>query len=159
MQPSLGLQVSVASQLPIFNTQPPSSLTLKVSIENQAPSPVTVLKWGTPLDTRAGVLGIFQISDTDNGQTLPTEIIKISRKLPASAEDLVEIPASHTMDHLVTIPGLSLEEGHHYSVQAQGIWHAVWDEPLANVSVSQLTDLTGAQRGEYLSNVALLQVE
>lgn len=159
MESSLGLQVSVASQASILASQFSPAVTIKVSIENLAPSPVTVLKWGTPLDSRAGVLGIFEICDTDNGQTLPTETIKISRKLPPSIEDLVEIPGGQIMDQLINLPGLQVEEGHHYSVHAQGIWHAVWDEPLANVSVSQLQDLTGAKRGEFSSNTALLQVE
>lgn len=153
------LQVTVASQVSATQAQTPLAVPVKVSIKNPSGSPVTVLKWGTPLDTRAGVLGVFEVCDTTSGKTLPVDTIKISRKLPASPEDLVEIPADETVDHTVYLPGMDLQEGHEYSVRAEGIWHAIWEKPLVDVTGTQLKDLTGAIRGEFRSNIAVMKAE
>ncbi|KAJ5102434.1 hypothetical protein NUU61_004656 [Penicillium alfredii] len=158
MNLSVGLQVSLAS-LSIMQTSQPLAVPVQVSIHNAAPSPVTVLRWGTPLDPRAGVLGVFGVCDTTNGQDLPMDTIKISRKLPASVEDLVEIPAQHTLNIVVNLPPLPLEPGHEYSVRAQGTWHAVWESPLADVNASQRQELGGAKRGAFQSNSVLVKME
>lgn len=153
------LQVTLAAQLPTIYQAQPLSIPIPVSIHNPAHFPVTVLKWNTPFDPRAGVLGVFKIVDTITGKTLPVDTIKISRKLPASTDDLIEIPADQTIDTVANLPQLHLEVGHEYSVHAQGIWHAVWGSRLADVTASQLEQLAGARRGEFRSNVAVVKVE
>jgi hypothetical protein len=159
MQPVPALQVNLASQLLATETPSASVVPIAVSIHNPAESPVTVLKWNSPLDTRAGVLGVFVACDTGNGVPLPLDIIKISRKLPPSLDDLVEISAGQTLQITVDLPGLHFQKGHEYSVHATGTWHAVWDKALADVTVSQLSDLGRANRGGYRSNVAFIKVD
>ena len=159
MQPAFGLEVTLATQALDSGAQSPFILPITVSIHNAASSPVTVLKWGTPLDPRAGVLGVFEVCKTGSGQILAPETIKISRKLPPSAEDLVEIAAGQRLDRTVTLPGLHLETGHEYSVQARGIWHAIWEKPLADVTASQLEDFGGAERGSFESNLAIVDIK
>lgn len=154
MDHALSLQVTLASD--VSNLQASSSLPvpITISIHNHAEAPVTLLTWNSPLDFQAGVLGVFEVCDTGNGQAIPIDTIKVSRKLPATPADLVEIPAGQAIDRTVKLPAFECEEGHEYSIRAQGIWHAVWEMPLTDVTEYHLADLTGATRGEFQSNFA-----
>ncbi|KAF3385640.1 putative secreted protein [Penicillium rolfsii] len=146
MQPSLGLQVTLASQLPTLHAQSSTTVPVKVSIQNTGSEPVTFLKWGTPFDAHAAVSGVFEVRDTADGRVLPLDVLKMSRKLPASTEDLIEVAGGQSLDNVVELPGLNFEEGHDYSIITQGIWHALWNEPRVNVTASQLSDFSGAKR-------------
>lgn len=159
MAASLGLQVTLASHA--INLQASTSLPvpITISVRNPAQAPVTLLTWNTPLDSRAGVLGVFEVCDTGNGQAIAIDTIKVSRKLPATSEDLVEIPGGQTVSRTVNIPAFPLEEGHEYTIRAQGIWHAIWEMPLTDVTISQLAELTGATRREFQSNLATVKVD
>lgn len=159
MQPSLGLQVTLASQLQTLQAQSSLTLPVKVSVQNTGSDPVTFLKWGTPFDAHAAVSGVFEVRDTADGTVLPLDVLKMSRKLPASADDLLEIAGGQSLDNIVELPGLNLQEGHDYSIITQGIWHALWNEPRVNVTASQLLDFSGANRGEFRSNVAFVKIE
>jgi hypothetical protein len=159
MQPNLGLQVTLASQLPTVQTQSSFTLPVKISVQNSGSGPVTFLKWGTPFDAHAAVSGVFEVCDTADGTVLPMDVIKMSRKLPASADDLLEIAEGQSLDTIVELPGLHLQEGHDYSIVAKGIWHALWMVPMVEVTPSQLSDFSGANRGEFRSNVALVKIE
>ncbi|KAJ5371519.1 uncharacterized protein N7496_007611 [Penicillium cataractarum] len=159
MQPSLGLQVTLASQLPILHAQPSLTIPVKVSVHNTGSDPVTFLKWGTPFDAHAAVSGVFEVCDTADGTLLALDVLKMSRKLPASAEDLIEVAGGQVLDNMVELRGIHFQEGHDYSIVTKGIWHAIWKEPLASVTASQLADFSGANRGEFRSNVALVKIE
>ncbi|OQE45059.1 hypothetical protein PENCOP_c002G06751 [Penicillium coprophilum] len=158
MESDLSLQVTLAPQAPILEAQEPFALPIKVSVHNPADSPVTILKWGTPLDPQAGVLGVFEICDTTDQRKVSIPTIMVSRKLPATEKDLVEIQARQTLDVTINLP-VQLEKGHEYSVRAQGTWHAVWPTELSNVTVAQLKDNGGASRGDFLSNESSVSIE
>lgn len=158
MQPSLDLHVTLASQVPTTVAQASLDIPVQVSVYKPAEHPVTILKWGTPMDPHAGVLGIFAVCDTETGKTLRLAKVNISRKLPASHEDLIEISAGQTMDKTISLAGLPLEKGHEYSIRAKGIWHAVWEKPLADVTAVHLEHLAEARRGEFGSNSALFKL-
>lgn len=155
----MSLQVTLTPQAPIREAQEAFALPIKISVHNAADSPVTILRWGTPLDPQAGVLGVFEICDTMDQRKLPVPTIMVSRKLPASEYDLVEIQARHTIDVTVNLPILGLKKGHEYCVRAQGTWHAVWPTELSNVTTSQLRDNEGAHRGDFLSNESSVSIE
>ncbi|KAJ5900433.1 uncharacterized protein N7473_004503 [Penicillium subrubescens] len=159
MQPGLGLQVTLACQLPTLQAQSSFTLPVKVSVQNLGSDPVTFLRWGTPFDAHAAVSGVFEVRDTADGTVLPLDVLKISRKLPASAGDLIEVAGGQTIDKIVELPGVNLQEGHGYSIITQGIWHAIWKAPRVDVTASQLSDFSGASRGEFQSNVALVNIE
>lgn len=148
----LGLQVTLASQAPSIEAQS-IALPITVSVHNTADIPVTILRWNSPLDPQAGVLGIFEVSDSTDQRTLDIPNIMVSRKLPASEEDLIELRAHETLDVAVKLPVPGLEKGHQYCIRAQGIWHAVWPTDLSSVTPSQLKDNGDADRGEFSSNV------
>lgn len=158
MQPGLGLQITLASQVPATVGQSLFTIPVEVSIYNPAEHPVTFLKWGTPMDTRAEVLGVFNVCDTGTGVALPMNTIKISRKLPASHQDLIEISPGQNLEKTVYLSGLQLEKDHEYSVHAQGVWHAIWDKPVTDVSASDLEDFAEAKRGDFQSNCVSFKV-
>lgn len=110
------------------------------------------------MDLQAGVLGIFMVCDTGTGKTLRLAKVNMSRKLPASHEDLIEIAAGQTLENMIKFTGLPLEKNHEYSIRAEGIWHAVWEKPLAEVTAVHLEDLAEAKRGEFVSNNALFKL-
>lgn len=159
MQSGLGLQVTLAPQVHATVGQSLFAIPVEVSIYNPAEHPVTFLTWGTPMDSRAGLVGVFSVCDTKNGEALPMTTIKISRKLPASYEDLVEVSAGHTLEKTVYLPVLQIEKDHEYSIHAQGIWHAIWEKPVSDISVLNLENLADAKRGDFRSNSALLKVQ
>ncbi|KAJ5559189.1 hypothetical protein N7535_008947 [Penicillium sp. DV-2018c] len=159
MESASSLQVTLAPLTPILEAQAAFPLPVKVSVHNAAEWPVTILRWSSPLDPQAGVLGVFEVSDTTDQRKLPLPTIMVSRKLPASEEDLVEIGAGETLDLTVKLPVSGLEKGHDYTVRAQGTWHAVWPTELSSVTTSQLKDNGGASRGDFRSNESHLRIE
>ncbi|KAJ5965210.1 uncharacterized protein N7479_005086 [Penicillium vulpinum] len=159
MDSNLSLRVTLALQAPTLEAQEPFALPVKISVHNAADSPVTILRWGTPLDPQVGVLGVFEICDTTDQRQLPLPTIMVSRKLPASEDDLVEIQARQTLDVTLNLPMPGLEKGHEYSVRAQGTWHAVWPTELSNVTTSQLRDNEGAICGDFCSNESSVRIE
>ena len=157
---SLGLQVILAPQLITLPPSPqPSAVSVGVTLHNPANTTVTLLKWGTPLDPRANILGVFAVADAGNGESIPIDTIQISRKLPASPDDLLQIPAETSLDTVVQLPPLPLASGHEYSLSAKGIWHAVWESQLQDVTPQQLDQLSDAKRGEFSSNTIVVKVE
>lgn len=157
---SLGLQVILAPQLTSTpGSAQPSTLSVGVTLHNPADTTVTLLKWGTPFDPRANILGVFAVEDAGNGETVPMDTIKISRRLPASPDDLLQLPAKTSLDTAVELPPLPLVTGHEYSIRAHGIWHAVWESRLEDVTPGQLEDLSDAKRGDFSSNTIVVKIE
>ncbi|KAJ5223228.1 hypothetical protein N7468_007770 [Penicillium chermesinum] len=159
MYPASSLQVILAFQPSNFQDalSPPGSIT--TFIRNDAATPVTILTWNTPLDSKAGVLGVFEIRNSEDSQIIPIDKVKLSRKLPATRQDLVEIEAGQTINQTVKLPVFNFEAGHEYDIQAQGVWHALWEKPLTEVTESHLLDFSEATRGEYWSNIVRVKFD
>ncbi|KAA8651193.1 uncharacterized protein ATNIH1004_000071 [Aspergillus tanneri] len=147
---SLTVPLAVALSPPVLNFSQPA-IPIHVAIHNVAATPVTLVNWNTPLDPRAAVLGVFEVSDTNNNP-VPLDSIKISRRLPPSTDELVEIPAGQAVETVVHLPSVGLVGGREYTVQAKGIWHAVWSRARDEVSGSQLERFENATRAEFISN-------
>jgi hypothetical protein len=158
MESGLTLQVTLASQAPMIEAQQAPAVHITASVHNAADFPVTFLRWATPLDPQAGVLGVFEIWDTAQQHTMPVPIIKISRKLPASRDDLVEILPRETLQTTINLP-MNFDKGNEYSIRARGVWHAVWPTGSKNVTQSQLEDMEGASRGEFISNESHVRIQ
>ncbi|KAF9892075.1 hypothetical protein FE257_002481 [Aspergillus nanangensis] len=144
--PSLQVEITPPVLPPI--SQSWTSIPVQVSLHNALDVPLTVLNWGTPLDPRANILGIFHIRDTADDTLVALDEIKFSRALPPSEEDLVEVPAGGSVDTVVTLPRVPLVAGREYSIQAQGMCHGLWEDSREAVAATQLA--------EILSNKALL---
>ncbi|KAF7591472.1 hypothetical protein BBP40_001518 [Aspergillus hancockii] len=157
MSASTTLQVTITP--PVISAFSDPTVPIQVSVHNPADTPVTVLNWGTPLDPSANVLSIFEIQDITENQPVILETIKISRRTPPSADDLVEIPAGSSVDKEVKIPLVPLTIGHDYSIQVKGIWHSVWESPREAVTAANLEQFGEARRGEFSSNVAAIEIQ
>ncbi|RDW92745.1 uncharacterized protein DSM5745_00067 [Aspergillus mulundensis] len=147
--PNLEITLSSPSIPPSFSD--PLTLTFDVSVTNQGGSPATVLKWGSPLDERANVLGVFEIRDVESDEIVPLNSIKFNRQLPPPKEDFVEIASGGSVTAAVTIPLVPLVGGRSYTLKAKGWWQAVWERSLDDVPESDLDQLKGALRGEFVS--------
>ncbi|KAL5049364.1 hypothetical protein BDW71DRAFT_204629 [Aspergillus fruticulosus] len=155
--PNLEVQLQ-ASSIPATFT-PPIPLAIQLSVVNNGGSPVTVLKWGSPLDERANILGLFEIRDAESDEVVAINTVKFARQLPPPREDFVEIPPGAKVDAEVKIPLVPLEQGKKYTVEAKGWWQAVWEQPLDDVPRENLEKLAGAWRGEYSSEAVPVEVE
>ncbi|KAL4752196.1 hypothetical protein BDW72DRAFT_73557 [Aspergillus terricola var. indicus] len=157
--PTPNLEVRLQSPSVPATFTPPIPFTIPVSVQNKGESPATVLKWGSPLDERANVLGIFEIRDAESNEVVEITTVKFARQLPPSKEDFVEIPPGGKIDAEVKIPLVPLEQGKKYTVQAKGWWQAVWEQPLGDVPPDNLEKLAGALRGEYVSEAVPVEVD
>ena len=158
---NLTLQVLIlAPQLISLSSTPTPDLTITTTIHNPSTSPITVLKWNTPLDPRAGVLGVFDIHDEVENESVPIDVVKFNRKLPPSEDDLVEIAPESSVKVEVKLPPVKLQAGREYSLKASGRWHGVWEGKKGDVNGGKLEGLDGkAQGGEFDSNVVKVKVE
>ncbi|KAL3459503.1 hypothetical protein BJX64DRAFT_291172 [Aspergillus heterothallicus] len=157
--PSPKLSVRLHSPSIPASFDPPVPVSVAVSVTNTAESPVTLLNWGSPLDPRANILGVFDIRDADSNEPLILDEIKFRRVLPAPHEDFVQIAPGESADVNVTIPRTPLVQGRRYTIQAKGWWQAVWEAPIEDVPNKDLEELTGALRGEFESNAVPIQTE
>ncbi|KAL4948500.1 hypothetical protein BDW69DRAFT_176366 [Aspergillus filifer] len=138
---------------------PPIPLSVQVTVANNADSPITLLSWGSILDPKAGVLGVFEIRDADTDEVVALDSIKFARQLPPPLNDFVQISASETLETEIKVPLVPLAEGRPYTIQAKGRWQAVWNKALEEVPGDDLARLTGAKRGEFLSDTVPINVE
>ncbi|KAL4779451.1 hypothetical protein BJX76DRAFT_361796 [Aspergillus varians] len=152
------LEVRIKAPTIPASFSPPIAVSVDLSVINYATSPITVLNWGSPLDPRANVLGVFEIRDADTDETVAMDTIKFARQLPAPQEDFVQISAGGAVDMEITLPRVPLLEGHQYTIQAMGWWQIVWEKPLEDVPPGDLEKLTGGQRAELQSEVVPIKV-
>ncbi|KAL2864996.1 uncharacterized protein BJX67DRAFT_383217 [Aspergillus lucknowensis] len=149
--PKLEVRLKSAS-IPASFDAPTVSVAIQVAVHNHAASPVTLLSWGSPLDPRANLLGVFEIRDAATGEAVALDTVKFARKLPPPAEDFVEIPPGEAAEVEVTLPRVPLVEGRPYAIQAKGWWQAVWEQPLGDVPAGDREKLAGALRGSFESS-------
>ncbi|KAL4967144.1 uncharacterized protein BDV14DRAFT_170115 [Aspergillus stella-maris] len=153
------LEVQVKSPTIPASFTPPIPLSVQVTVANNADAPVTLLHWGSILDPKAGILGVFEIRNADTDEVVTLDSIKFARQLPPPLEDFVQIPAGKTIDTEIKVPLVPLAEGKRYTIQAKGRWQAIWNKVLEEVPGDDLAKLTGAERGDFLSNVVPISFE
>lgn len=164
MDPSTSLQIKITHAAAPQGTTP-TTVQVKVSVHNLAEIPLTLLRWGTPLEPAAGVLGVFEVRSLDSndgndeGPILHMDTIKVSRKLPPTVDELVEVPAGGAVEAVATLPPLQLPAGREYAVVARGRWQAVWEGRIGDVTPEKLEGFTDAKAGEFVSDRAVLKVE
>ncbi|KAF2250979.1 hypothetical protein BU26DRAFT_517730 [Trematosphaeria pertusa] len=125
-----------------ISRSPPSLL---VTLKNNNPeTPFTILKWGTPLDPQASNLGVFKLVDAESGKEVPTDIIKIARKMPPSREDMVTVaPGTEEATEVVfDKPWMPNKKPAKYKVKAEGEFMGVWDKYGGDVQESDMEAYT-----------------
>ena len=144
-----------------ISKSPPSLL---VTLKNSNPSSTfTLLKWGTPLDPSALNLGVFKLVDTETGEEVKTDIIKIGRKVPPSRDQLQEIApgTEHAIELVFDKPWMPEKKPAKYRVKVEGTFYAVWEKDAKDVADNELELYHESQFSErsFVSSEATLNVE
>lgn len=154
---SEALQVRIR---PIPSTlQAGKSLALDVAVRNNLDHPVTILTWDSPLDPKAGILGIFHARDVEDDHLLQGDFLRFRRKMPPPKDSFVEIGGNSQLVVRAILPGLKLAVGTEYVIQARGRWQAVWDRPMEDIEDELLETLSEASFGEACCDSERFEVE
>ena len=134
------------------------TLDIQVHVENTSSSTVTMLTWDSPLDPQAGVLGLFQLRDTQDGSVQQGKVLMVNRLMPPSQDSLVEIPARGIVEKTARLKMLSLQSMRSYEVTAKGEWKGVWNQPRAAIDSQTLEKFEGASMGDFVSNKIMVRI-
>ncbi|TLD28016.1 hypothetical protein E2P81_ATG06362 [Venturia nashicola] len=154
------LQLTLAIKEP--STSPPTLLATATNLHDS--TSMTLLKWDTPFDDKAVLLGIFNIKDVKSGETLPNLNMKINRVTPPPHDAFLEIqPRSAITKELILsdMPGAKLEKDAEYEIQAKGTWKAVWHASVKDIGDENLKKMgggSGVMTWDFESNVAQFKV-
>ncbi|KAI0534481.1 hypothetical protein GGR58DRAFT_516083 [Xylaria digitata] len=120
----VNLQLNIAQ-----STVSPHAISL--SVTNTHPStPVTILKWNSPLDPAALGLGLVRILPAQTVEQFHIEPIKIKRLMPPKADSLVTLlpgdSTTSTIELRDPIVPKTLWDAGPAKVTIKGRWMAVW---------------------------------
>ena len=124
---------SLANNLEISLSQASATATpsLSVSVRNTHPStPVTLLKWDSPLDPLALQLGLISVVPAGGSAPIDMPTIKVSRAMPPDADSLVTLQPGESASSVVElrdsfVPRDTWAKGK-ARVSMKGRWGAVW---------------------------------
>ena len=139
------------------NSKAGDTLDIQIKVENTSTSAITVLTWDSPLDPQAGVLGLFELRDVQDGSIQQGKVLMVNRLMPPSRDSLVEIPANGSVENMAQLKMLSLQSARSYEVVAKGEWKGVWNRPRHAVDAKMLEKFEGGSKGEFASDKILLE--
>lgn len=161
--PDIPIQVFISeiSSIPSETSKSPV-VNLKVSLQNTSPDkPVSFLRWSSPLDSKAGAMGIYVFTSKSSGEPAPSLNLKLNRMMPKSgvfsSEDTIRIEAGGKIESDVEIkaPEVVLKKGEKYLVSAKGWWMHVLPGDHAELKTAH-TD--GVLMGGYESEAVEFEV-
>lgn len=134
--PDVMSDFSVAKNLEVSLSQAPATTatatpSLSVSVKNTHPStPLTLLKWDSPLDPIALQLGLISVTPAGASAPIDMPTIKASRAMPPGADDLVTLRPGESASSVVElrkmfVPKATWSLGR-AEVRMKGRWAAVW---------------------------------
>lgn len=164
---------SLANHLEVSLSQTSATATpsLSVSVKNTHPStPLTLLKWDSPLDPLALQLGL--VSVTPAGASAPVDMptIKVSRAMPPGADSLVTLQPGESASSVVElrdmfVPKATWAQGK-AEVSMKGRWAAVWPGLSKDDLLADLRKLSalggggdGVLTGEWESPTVRVEVQ
>ena len=153
------LQVSISAVTSTLQSNTP--LEIDVSIRNNAQHPVTILTWDSPLDPKAGLLGIFELVNLETKESVPLATARLARELPPSSDSFVEIKGQKDYKSSTTLPtvDLGLPDDTEYRIEVKGSWRSVWNGTKAEIGREALESVTGGTAGEYNSNEIRVKIQ
>lgn len=127
-----------------------------VTISNPTTQPITVLIWGSPLDTKAAVLGIFkavEVGDPEH-KIIEGHRVMFRRVTPPPRADLVEILPGGDVTAEVALLGFSFEGDKSYQVRVEGRWMSAWSVEKDKVTADMLEEFGAKEEmtGIFRSN-------
>lgn len=127
-----------------------------VTVSNPSTQPITVLVWGSPLDPKAAVAGIFKAVDVADPEHADIEGRKIMfrRITPPPRDDLVGIPPGGEVSAEVALQGFPFEAGKSYRVRVEGKWMSSWPVEKDRVTAEMLEEFGAREEmtGVFRSN-------
>jgi hypothetical protein len=100
--------------------------TLRATVQNTAPHPITILAYNSLLDKAAGVLDIVHVIDSSTGNEVVFDMVQFQRVWPPTQEAFVEIAPNDKIEVTIPLRTHNLEEGKKYDVMAKGQWQGLW---------------------------------
>lgn len=100
--------------------------TLRATVQNTAPYPITILTYNTLLDKAAGVLGIIHLIDRATGKEAAFDVVKFQRVWPPSQDAFIEIAPNDRRAVEITMRTHKLEAGKKFDVVASWAWQGLW---------------------------------
>lgn len=123
---------------------------------------LTLLRWDTPYDEKALLLGLFTIKDLSSGEVIPSPGLKLNRKLPPPQDAFLEIPPRRAIAKEIVLdgPAAPLKKGTKYEIQAKGTWKAVWQASVKHIGYENLQKMGGSNGVvtlDFESNIIVLE--
>ncbi|KAH0443088.1 hypothetical protein CcaCcLH18_01201 [Colletotrichum camelliae] len=118
-------------QLSLSQTAASKTPSVSVSVKNTSPdTPVTILKWDSPLDEAALGLGLVSITPAGASEPIRIDAVKLTRKMPPSADSLVTLLPGESVSNVIElrqprVPEDALKAGE-AKVMMKGRWMAIW---------------------------------
>ncbi|KAI1745886.1 hypothetical protein F4680DRAFT_399514 [Xylaria scruposa] len=148
------------SHLQLNVTQSPvAEPAISVSVTNtHSSTPVTFLKWDSPLDSAALGLGLVHVIPAGTTQPVHINSIKISRLMPPKGDSLVTLlpgeSATNTVELRDPIVPKRVWDTGPAKVRMSGRWMAVWPELTKEdvLSDTQRLQSVGAGVGSLIGN-------
>ncbi|KAH7303494.1 hypothetical protein B0I35DRAFT_446684 [Stachybotrys elegans] len=132
-----GLHVSLS--------QPSTSpLVVRATVTNKNDFPITILTYGSPLDSLAGPLGLLTITPEDTDKPLELQTIMLRRIWPPNLEQLVTLRPGESESNDIELkePFIPMEKlTEKVTVGISGKWQAVWEKTKDEVSSSSLENI------------------
>lgn len=123
------------------STSPP---TVTLSVTNDHTSPLTVLRWNTPLDPLALAVGVLSVTPEGEDAPLELDLIALRRLMPPPADDIVTIQPGESREQEVVLRETALpfdRLGKTPRVAAKGKWQVVWPTTADKLSEETLEKL------------------
>lgn len=108
------------------NPSPLDVPTLRATVQNAAPYPITILSYNSLLDRAAGALGIIHVIDTSSGQEVASDVVQFRKVWPPTRDAFVEIEPDAKVGVEIPLPTHKLETGKTYEVVAKWTWQGLW---------------------------------
>lgn len=86
------------------------------------------------------------------GEMIKSPEIKMSRLLPPSSDDFVELAAEQEIKIHMNVPWPRLHAGSEYAISVRGNWVGVWAHPHKEMTAEELTQLSGGLTDVFESN-------
>ncbi|EQB44517.1 hypothetical protein CGLO_16737 [Colletotrichum gloeosporioides Cg-14] len=118
-------------QLSLSQTAASKTLAISVSVKNASPdTPVTILKWNSPLDEAALGLGLVSITPAEASEPIRMDAVKLTRKMPPGADSLVTLLPGESVSNVIELREPRVPEdvwkAGKAKVMMRGKWMAVW---------------------------------
>lgn len=135
----------------------PSSIKVTIANKNSK-HPLTFLKWDSPFDPTSLNSGVFKIHDLAKDEELPNPGLRVSRMLPPSREDLIEVPPQSSISEQLELKAPWIPaDGRKIKMQAEGNWKAVWPKSKTEVGDEELQAMASGDvlKGSFRSEGVL----